>query len=297
MTVRSHKLHSPPPEPAFCAAEGAPTFERTRTLAGTMTNRRTVLAGMAAFAAAGPARAKDGAPWLGTPLAVSDFKKGSYRMMDSPFGVGTMWLSGSAYNGAWSPAQIIPGSGLAAGGGVPQASPVLFSLLDPARRGLTAILDVNVTVNSSATGDYNALIIVTLDTPDWVNEWGSGACFHPDAHAADSYLNNGDYNGPNPLPLPSLNNTGFRRIALTLGPTGTAVSVNGSVVHARSRAEYTYEPKLDETWNLLVLGNFRHGYSPVSAGFLEKVTFYRMVDPAVLPALSALRGDKGRRAR
>jgi hypothetical protein len=296
MTARSHKLHSPPAEPAYVAAEGAPTFERTRTLAGAMANRRTVLAGMAAFAVARPARAKEGAPWLGTPVAVSDFKKGSYRLMDSPFGVGTMWLSGSEYNGPWSPAQIIPGSGLPAGGGVPQASPTLFSLLDPVRRGLTAILDVNVTVNSSATGDYGASIIVTTNTPDWVNEWGSGAYFHPDACATDSYLNNGDYDGPYPLPLPSLNNTGFRRIALTLGPAGSAVSVNGSAAHARSRAEYTYAPKLDETWNLLVLGNFRHGSSPVSAGFLEKVTFYRIVDPAVLPSISALKGNEWRRA-
>jgi hypothetical protein len=220
-------------------------------------------------------------------LVAADFKAGNYWRHDIGIcTLGDVWETGEGYNGPFDPgSDIIPGSGLS-GSQMPQAVPAVLAMLDPGGAGFTMLLDGRIAQGVGGFADCQFGAIFTES--GYSNEWAGLASLCSPAHAVETHLNCGDYDGPIwTLEIPDVPFVGPHRVATSIRAQDVAVSLNGLATLTRTRAQFAHEPKSDPSWNMLVLACFDHDDA---VGFVEKVVFYPHIDAAELDQLTSL-GD------
>jgi hypothetical protein len=217
-------------------------------------------------------------------IVASDFVNGRYWRSDiGPCGLEDVWEAGAGYNGAWDPSMVIPDLGLI-GSKMPQAVPEVLAILDPGGSGFTMVMDGRLAQGAGSAADCQFGAIFTES--GYSNEWGGLAVVCSAANPQETTLNCGDYDGPVwTLGVPGVPFLGRHRIASSIRAEDVAVSLDGLATLTRTRAEFSFEPKSDPSWDMLVLACFDHDDA---VGYVESVVFHPHRNASELNALSAL---------
>lgn len=228
-------------------------------------------------------------------IVASDFKNGRYWRQDiGVCSLGDIWEPGAGYNGLFQPeSDIVPGAGII-GSQMPQAVPEVLAMLAPGGDGCTAVLDYNVAQGVGTAADAQLGLIFTEQ--NYTNEWGGMVLLSSPANPGGQWvpgfnaLQIGDYDGteapfnyPWVAEMPGVAMLGPHRVAVSISAAGVAVAADGHGPVERSRNEFTYLPKSDPAWDMLVPACFDHDDA---MAYLESAVFYPHKDAAELVVLT-----------
>jgi hypothetical protein len=211
-----------------------------------------------------------------TPIAVSDFKNGSYSIYGESKTLSDLWVrDSSSWSAAYNPSiHIVPGVGLTCSNPGdfigPVAAPELLSVLN-ITKGVTMLVEFTVSTGTASVDvEITNFPGYTHGSQIWINGTGGGG-FGANTWQVSSYDASAEIHG-------SLT-PGSHTIAATIGGSTTySASIDNSDAISDSGTE-----------DMSGVDNLGIGVNPINVGdvsTISKITFYKPQDPYNLNKLT-----------